>query len=104
MVHLGKLTRELLRVTLRQAARHDELLAGAACLVGTHLENRLYGLLLGRSDEPAGVDDDDRRCRRVLDDPVARLIADPEHDLGVDAILRASQRDEMNGPRPRHRP
>ena len=98
MVDLRKLAGQLSRVPLREAAGDHELLAGAGFLVAAHLEDRLDRFLLRGPDEATSVDDDHLRGRRVIHDFEARLPAHPEHDLGVHAVLRAAERDEMNGP------
>ena len=59
VIDLGHLRAELGRVALREAARDDELLAGAELLQLGHLEDRVDRLLLGLADEAARVDDDD---------------------------------------------
>src|SRR5207237_2596907 len=48
------------------------------------------------ADEAAGVDDDDLRGLRVVDDREIALLGDAQHDLAVDAVLRAAEADEMD--------
>ena len=87
---------QLVAIALGQAAGHDQPLAGAVLLVPRHLENRVDRFLLGRVDERAGVDDEHVGLRRVLRQLVPRLLREAEHHLGVDEVLRTTERNETN--------
>ena len=96
VIDLGQVRRELFRVALREAAGDDELLARARVFVAGHLEDGVDRLLLGLVDEAAGVDDDHRCVFGVRHVTVARALGDAEHDLAVDAVLRAAEADEVD--------
>ena len=91
VIDLGHFSLELLRVPLRQASCNDEFLAGAPFLVGPHLENRVDRFFFGGPDEAARVDDNHLGLSRIIHVSEARLVADPEHDLGVDPVLRRTR-------------
>ena len=95
-VDLGDLVGELAAVLLDHAAGDDDAVDLAPLLALDLLEDRLDRLLLGLVDEPAGVDDDDARLG-VRHDRVPRALQMPEHDLGVDEVLRAAERDDADG-------
>jgi hypothetical protein len=97
VIDLGQLVRELVRMTLTQATGHDELLAAAFFLVACQIEDRVDRLLARRVDEAAGVDDDDLGVTRVVDVLVAFALGHPQHDLGVDPVLRTAEAHEMDG-------
>ncbi len=61
-----------------------------------HLEDGVDRLLLGRVDERAGVDDDDVGVAGVGGDLVPGLSRVAQHDLAVDEVLRAAERDEAD--------
>src|SRR5262245_49615937 len=95
-VNLGDLFLQLVAIALGEAAGDDEAAAGAVLLVLRHLENRVDRLLLRAVDEGAGVDDQDLRARRVVGQLVPRLLREPEHDFGIDQILRTTERNQTN--------
>src|SRR5690554_6207066 len=97
MVDLGEFLRELLGIALGEAARDDEPLALSLLFILRHLEDRIDRLFFGGPDEAAGVDDDDLGLLGRGDEAIALIIAHTKHHLGVDAILRAAERDEVDG-------
>jgi hypothetical protein len=98
MIDLGQVFLEVARVPLAQATRDDELPARPVLPVPRELEDRVDRFLLRRVDEPARVHDDDLRGARIVDVAEPRTLGDAEHDLGVDAVLRATETHEVDGP------
>ena len=72
-------------------------------LVLRHLEDRVDALFLGRVDERAGVDDDDVGVVGRVDQRVAGGLDLAEHQLGVDLVLRTTERHEVDALTQRHR-
>ena len=66
----------------------------AALLVG--MENRLDGFLLRGIDERAGVDDEHVGLAGIRGDLHAAPGGVAEHDLGIDEILGAAERDHAD--------
>ena len=74
-------------------------LLGAAAvgdLVLHHLEDGVDGLLLGGVDEAAGVDDEDVGVFGAGGELRAAAMEQAHHDLGVDEVLGAAERDEAD--------
>ena len=67
-----------------------------AFLCSRHLEDRVDALLFGRVDERARVDDDDVGVLGRVDQRVAGGLDLAEHQLGVDLVLRTTERDEVD--------
>ena len=59
-----------------------------------HLEDGVDGLLLGGVDEAAGVDDEDLGVFGAGGELGAAAMEQAHHDLGVDEVLGAAERDE----------
>ena len=95
-VDLGDLGLQFVAVAFGQAPGHDERLARAGLLELGHLEDGIHRFLLGLVDEGAGVDDEHLGASRVAGELVARLLGQPEHDLGVHEVLRAPERHHPN--------
>src|SRR6266850_2776583 len=91
--HLGQ---DLAAVTLGEAAGDDERAAGAALLELRQLEDRGHRFLARAVDERARVHDEALRLLRALDDRMAGGGQAPEHQLGVDLVLGAAQRGEVD--------
>ena len=93
-VNLGQIAAQLLRISLRQAASHDQCPALAGFTELVQLENRINGFLLGLVDEPAGINDQYIGLFGVVsqDHPVARERA--EHDFAVHEVLGATEADQ----------
>jgi hypothetical protein len=90
---------EILGEPLGHAAGDDQLLLLAAlghAAVLVHLEDVADGFLLGGVDEGAGVDDDHVGLFGLRNDLHARLMKMPDHDLAIDEILGATERDETD--------
>ena len=98
-VDLGQLLGQLGAVALGQAARDDQRAQAAALLLVGQLEDRVDRLLARARDERAGVHDRDVRVGQILGDRAARERELPEHDLGVDLVLRAAERPEEDAGR-----
>ena len=98
-VDLGQLLGQLGAVALGQAAGDDQRADRAALLLVGQLEDRVDRLLARARDERAGVHDRDVRVGEVLGDRAARERELPEHDLGVDLVLRAAERPEEDAGR-----
>jgi hypothetical protein len=85
---------------LRQAAGDDERLTavvGLADLGG--FENGIHALFLRRVDEGAGVDDDGVGGGGVVGDLDAALKERAEHNLGIDQVFGAAERDKPDAER-----
>ncbi len=97
-IDFGHLACEFLGKTLRHAAAHDQLLAGffaqAALLV--RVEDCVDGFLLRGVDERAGVDDEHVGLVGVGRDFHSVFQNAAEHDLGIDEVLRAAERDDAD--------
>ena len=70
-IHFRNLIQNLLLVSLRQAAGHNQHLKPSIRLVLCHLQNRLDALFLGVMDETAGIDDNDIRLHLIIHHPVS---------------------------------
>ena len=90
-VGLGQRLGQLAAVPLGQAADGHDLGAGVGR--GQH---RVDGVLLGRVDEAAGVDDQDVGVVLVVGQRPARAGQPSGQLLGVDLVARASQRDHRD--------
>jgi hypothetical protein len=87
---------DFVAVALDEAAGYYDALGFAAVLllVLHHLEDGVHGLLLGRVDEAAGVDDDDFGVFGPGGELGSVVMEEAHHDLGVDEVLGAAERDE----------
>ena len=97
-VDLRDVGADLVAIALDQAAGDDEA-AGAATvgdLVLHHLEDGVDALLLGGVDERAGVDYQDLSVLGLLCELGAVVMKQAHHDLGVDEVLGAAERDEAD--------
>ena len=97
-VDFGDVLLDLVAVALDEAAGDDEALGFAAVrgLVLDHLEDGVDGLLLGGVDEGAGVDDEDFGVFGVGGELAAGVMEQAHHDLGVDEVFGAAERDEAD--------
>jgi hypothetical protein len=97
-VDFGDVFLDLVAVAFDQAAGDDDALGLAAVLplVLDHLEDGIDGLLLGGVDEGAGVDDDDLGVFGLGSKFASGLVEEAHHDLGVDQVLGAAERDEAD--------
>jgi hypothetical protein len=97
-VDFGDVAADLVAVALDEAAGDDEALGAAAVgdFVLHHLEDGVDGLLLGGVDEAAGVDDEDVGVLGARGELGAAAMEQAHHDLGVDEVLGAAERDEAD--------
>ena len=97
-IDLGDVLLDLVAVSLDQATGDDEALGFASVggLVLDHFEDGVDGLLLGRVDEAAGVDDEDFGVLGVGGDVAASLVEHAHHHFGVDQVLGAAEGDEAD--------
>ena len=95
-VYLGDVGADLVAVTLYEAAGYDEALGATSVgdLVLDHLEDGVDGFLLGGVDEAAGVDDEYVGVFGTGSELCAAAVEQAHHDLGVDEVLGAAERDE----------
>ena len=73
------------------------LLARAVRFCADHLEDGVDGLLLGGVDEGAGVDDEDFGVFGVGGEARAGAVEQAHHDLGVDEVFGAAERNKAHG-------
>jgi len=59
------------------------------------LQDGVDRLLIRLADEGAGIDEDDLRALRLLDEAVARVEQAAEHHLAVDPVLGAAERQQV---------
>ena len=87
---------DFIAVALNEAAGDDEALGAAAVgdLVLNHLEDGVDGFLLGGVDEGAGVDDEDVGVFGAGGKLGASAMEQAHHDLGINEVLGAAERDE----------
>ena len=83
-------------VALGEAAGDDQRAARAPLLQLRQLEDGLDRLLARPVDERAGVDDEALGVLGPLDQREPGLGQQPEHQLGVDLVLRAAEGREMD--------
>ena len=93
-VDFGQRVEQLRLVSLDHAADGDDRLAVAGALPGTGFDNRVDRLLLGRVDEPAGVDEDDVGVIGIGGIRGAAILEIGDVPLGVDGVLVAAEGDE----------
>ena len=96
-VHVRAGLEDAFAIPLREAAGNDDGLAAAVLLELAGAEDRGDRLLAGVLDERAGVDDDGVGLVDLDADVEAALVQLRGHDLEIDEILRAAQRDEADG-------
>ena len=85
---------DLVPIALHQATGHNEPPRPAIRLVLRHLEDRIDGLLLGRVNKRAGIDDENLGRLHVGRHLRAGAVQQTHHDLAVDEVLGAAQRDK----------
>ena len=96
-VHFGDQARQLVRIALRQAAENDQFPGLAALPTLSGFQDGLDGLLLGIADEAAGVE------QQVINisgpfasrNHIERIPRLKQEMLGVDGVLRAAERDDL---------
>ena len=95
-VDFGDVGADLVAIALDQAAGYDETLGAAAVgyFVLDHLEDGVDGFLFGAVDEGAGVDDEDVGVFGAGRELGAAAMEQAHHDLGVDEVFGAAERDE----------
>jgi hypothetical protein len=81
-------------MALRVAAGYDHPARGVGRFEGESVAYRFVGLVLGRPQETAGVEENDVGLARVFDEPVSGLAEIAGHHLAVDEVLSAAERDE----------
>ncbi len=88
---------DLVAVTLDETAGDDELAGAAGGFVAGHFEDGRDRLLLGGVDEGTGVDDEDFGVLGAGGEARAGAVEEAHHDLGVDEVFGAAERDEAHG-------
>src|SRR5579863_7083504 len=96
-VDLRNVFADLVAIALDEAAGDDELARGAGGFVARHLEDGVDRLLPGRVDEAAGVDDEDFGVLGARGKARAGAVEQAHHDLAVDEVLGAAQRNKAHG-------
>jgi len=96
-VDLGQLPGEVGPVALGQAAGHDEPAQPPPAAQLRHLQDGVDRLLAGALDERAGVDHRDVGVLDPLGEGVAGAGQGAQHQLPVEAVLRAAERAEVHG-------
>lgn len=92
-IHFREFCRQLLAVTLDQTSGHDESPSWPFGLERRHLQDGVYGFLLGRFNEAAGVDDDDIGATGIVGEGIAALRGQAEHDFTINQIFGTAQAD-----------
>jgi hypothetical protein len=96
-VDFGQKSGKLFRESLGQTAGDDQGLAGAPGLSEFGgFEDRFDTFFLGGIDERAGIDDQSIGLRGVIGDFDAILQEGPEHNLGIDKVFGAPERDHAD--------
>src|SRR5262245_944830 len=95
-VDLGHLAENVAAVALGEAAGDDERAARAALLQLGQLEDRVDRLLAGAVDEGARVDDDALGVFWGGRERKPGLGQHAEHELGIDLVLRAAERRQVD--------
>jgi hypothetical protein len=90
-IDLRNFCAQFVAIAFTHAAGDDQFPAAPVLLVLRHLENGVDRLLPGFIDERAGVDDEHVGVGRVPGELMTGLLREPEHDLGVDEVLRAAE-------------
>ena len=97
-VDFGDVLLDFVAVAFDEAAGDDDALGfaviWAADFVLDHLEDGVDGLLLGGVDEAAGVDDDNLGVFGARGELGSVVVEQAHHDLGVDEVFGAAERDE----------
>ena len=84
-------------IALDEATGDDELAGAARGFVAGHFEDGVDGLLLGGVDEGTGVDDEDFGFFGMGGEAGAGAVEQAHHDLGIDEVFRATERDKAHG-------
>ena len=98
-VDLRDVFTDFVAVALDQAAGDDDASGHwppCESLCCDHFQDGVDGLLLGRVDEGAGVDDDDVGVLCGGGELGAVVMEEAHHDSGVDEIFRAAEGDEAD--------
>ena len=93
-VNLRELVEYGVAVALRETSGHDNALERPVLLEPAYVDYVVDRLLLRALNERAGVDDDDVRLKILAHDLNSLIIQLAEHDLRIELILRAAERDE----------
>ena len=96
-INFGDVGQEFIAITLHQATRHDELLAGAGFLHGGGFKDGLNAFLLRGVNESAGVHHQDVGLLQLIRDGVALEPQVPQHDLAIHEVLGTAQGHEAHG-------
>ena len=96
-VDFGNVFLDFVAVALDEAAGDDELAGAALSFVAGHLEDGVDGFLLGGVDEGTGVDDEDFGVFGAGGEARAGAVEEAHHDLGIDEVFGAAERDEADG-------
>ena len=92
-VHFGEGRQQFFAVAGHQAAGHHQLFIGVGFLVAGELQDGVQGLLGGRGDEGAGVDQKHPGGGRFTHHLPAPADEASQHDFGVHQVFGAAQGD-----------
>ena len=95
-IDLQKLLCNLILITLRKAARHNNVLQTACLLLLNQREDLFNCFFLCCLNESAGIDDRDIRFFDVGSQRKACLLHPVQHSLGIHQIFGAPQRDHAD--------
>src|SRR5512133_1859102 len=95
-IHLGQFMGQFFLITLRQAPRNDQGVAAAIALALGQVQDGIDTFLLGLFDKGTGIDDDNIGIFFVSGDLVLLLGEHPQHDLGINQVLRAAKADHAD--------
>ncbi len=93
-VHLGNFADNLLPVTLRQAACHNQCPAAARLLVFRHIQDCLDALFLGVVDEAAAIDNNRLGLSLFIGKGMPRLAQCSNHIFRIYQVLVTAQGNE----------
>jgi len=96
-VHFRDALADFVAVALDEAAGDDEFFRPPRGLVAGHFQDGVDGLLFGRVDEAAGVDDEDFGFLRMGGEAGSCTVEQTHHHLGVDEVLGAAQGNKAHG-------
>ena len=95
LIHLRNLLLDLLPVALREAACSDEYLNLPFLFQLRHLQEGVHALLLGISDETAGIDHHGFRLCLIVRKAVSPLCQHAEHHFRIHQIFVTAKRNKQ---------
>jgi hypothetical protein len=87
---------DLVAIALDEAPGDDEFFGAAGGFEASHFEDGVDGFLFRGVNEGAGVDDEDFGVFRAGCEACAGAVEEAHHDLGVDEVFGAAERDEAD--------